>query len=276
MNEILDKGGRSIERLASRFLEAFDTHSWTADREPQPSTLSIKEAYRVQDVVTRLRCLRGEQVVGFKVGCTSQAIRTQLGLREPIYGRLFDRYLYPDGAVFDGSAFVNCAIEPEMVILTGRDLQGEKLSDEQLIDGIASVRPGIELHHFKFWFSPTTSQELICSGGIHAGLVIGSSMVSPKECRFADEIFSVFLNGRQITKAPASEIMGGPLESMRWLITHLTRQGKFLKENSLIIPGSPVELVQIERDAELTIRVAGVGSVHATFEGIPLKSERPM
>lgn len=276
MNGILKEGDSSIELLASRFLKAFDTLTWTADTEPQPASLSMKQAYMVQNVVTRLRCQRGEQTIGFKVGCTSQAIRTQFKLREPIYGRLFDRNLYSDGAVIDGSAFVNCAVEPEMVIRTRKHLQGENISDEELIDGIASVRPGIELHHFKFWFSPTTSQELICSGGIHAGLVIGNSLVSPRKCRFTDEMFSVFLDGRMITEAPASEIMGGPLKSMRWLIACLTRQGRFLKADSLIIPGSPVELIRIENDAELTIKIGGVGSAHAKFEGYPLKSGRPM
>jgi 2-keto-4-pentenoate hydratase len=275
MNEILNIGGTVIERLASRFLEAYDTFSWTAGTDLRPGSLSIKQAYMVQDVVTRLRRQRGEQTIGFKVGCTSQAIRTQFGLSEPIYGRLFDRNLYSHGAAIDRSAFLNCAIEPEMVIRTRKDLRGENLSDEELVDGIESVRPGIELHHFKFWFSPTTSQELICSGGIHAGLVIGRSIVSPGECRFTDEMFSVFLDGRLITQAPASEIMGGPLNSMRWLIACLTKQGKYLKAESLIIPGSPVELVPIESDAELTIKVAGVGSAHAKFEVQPLKPSRP-
>ena len=41
-------------------------------------------------------------------------------------------------------------------------------SDRQLVEAIEYVSPGIELHNFKFWFAPPTSQELICSGGISA------------------------------------------------------------------------------------------------------------
>ena len=120
-----------------------------------------------------MRVDRGEDVVGFKVGCTSQAIRSQFGLQEPISGRLFSPYIYEEGVHLDWRDYIHCAIEPEMVLKIGKDLANEALSDDQLMDAIEYVSPGIEIHHFKFWFSPPSSQELICSGGIHAGLVIG-------------------------------------------------------------------------------------------------------
>ena len=56
-----------------------------------------------------------------------------------------------------------------MVLTTGVDLCGTNLPHGQLVDAIECVSTGIELHNFRFWFTPPTSQELICSGGIHAG-----------------------------------------------------------------------------------------------------------
>ena len=91
----------------------------------------------------------------------------------------------------------------------------------------------------KFWYSPPSLQELICSGGIHAGLVIGDEKVPPRDLQFRDEVFHVYKDDKRVTLAPASEIMGGPLNSLRWLVENLTIQGKSLKSGSLMIPGSP-------------------------------------
>ncbi len=254
-----------INSFAEKFYDTFYEREWPGELSPHISELSIDEAYQVQDLVAMMRVDKGEKVVGFKVGCTSSAIRSQFGLQKPISGRVFSPYVYEEGVQLDWRDYVHCAIEPEMVLKIGRDLRDEGLSDAQLIDAIDYVSPGIEIHHFKFWFSPPSSQELICSGGIHAGFVVGNTKVSPQELSFDKESFCVYKDGNLITKAPASEIMGGPLKSLRWLVNSLVRGGRYLKKDSFVIPGSPVELVDIIQDTRLRIEIEHVGSFSADF-----------
>ncbi len=255
-----------INLLAPKFTYAFYNRSWPGELDPPVSDLSIVEAYAVQDLVAQMRIQRGEEVVGFKVGCTSEAIRTQFGLDEPISGRLFRPHVREEGVEVNWNDYVNCAIEPEMVLTIGAELCGTGLSDERLIGAIECVGVGIELHNFRFWFGPPTSQELICSGGIHAGLIVGKSTVSPRELSFEHELFSVRSNGQLITEAPASEIMGGPVHSLRWLVDSLTNRGSCLPRGSLVIPGSPVGLTCIDRDTELSVEIEGVGVVVSRFK----------
>jgi 2-keto-4-pentenoate hydratase len=153
-----------------------------------------------------------------------------------------------------------------MVLTIGVDLCGIGLPHDQLIDAIECVSAGIELHNFRFWFTPPTSQELICSGGIHAGLIVGNTKVSPKQLSFEHELFSVRKNGEFTTEAPASEIMGGPIHSLRWLVDSLTKRGSCLKKGSLVIPGSPVGLTCIDQDTALSVEIDGVGVVVAHFK----------
>ncbi len=77
---------RLIDLLASKFTQAFYVGNWSGELKPPVSDISIAEAYAVQDRVAEMRVQRGEEVVGFKVGCTSEAIRSQFGLSEPISG----------------------------------------------------------------------------------------------------------------------------------------------------------------------------------------------
>ena len=255
-----------LDLLANKFTQAFYERNWSGKLEPPVSDISIAEAYKVQDLVVERRVQRGEEVVGYKVGCTSEAIRSQFGLSESISGRLFSPHVHEEGAEVNWKNYVNCAIEPEMVLTIGVDLYGTNLPHDQLIDAIECVSVGIELHNFRFWFTPPTSQELICSGGIHAGLIVGKNKVSPKQLSFEHELFSVRKNGELITEAPASEIMGGPIYSLGWLVDSLTNRGSCLKKGSLVIPGSPVGLTCIDQDTELSIEIAGVGVLVSHFE----------
>ena len=128
------------------------------------------------------------------------------------------------------------------------------------------MSPGIEIHNFKFWCSPPSSPELICSGGIHAGLVIGNKKVSPRKMSFQNEVFRVYKDETIITEAPASEIMGGPLHSLRWLVRFLTQREMSLKRGSFVIPGSPVELVPISTDTELKVEIDLLDNLTTKFK----------
>ncbi|SVD57858.1 uncharacterized protein METZ01_LOCUS410712, partial [marine metagenome] len=176
----------NFDSIAADFFHVFYEKEWLGDEEDRISRLSIADAYKVQDLVTEKRIEAGESIAGFKVGCTSAAIHEQFGLDEPINAKLFRPHIFEGSVTLDWRDYINCAIEPEMVLKIGKDLKGDNLSDEELIDGIDYVSPGIEVHNFKFWNAVPTIQELICSGGIHAGLMVGEARVSPKNLLFQD------------------------------------------------------------------------------------------
>ena len=73
-------------------------------------------AYTVQHQLRRIRQQRGEVVCGFKIGCTSAKIRTQLGLKESVHGYLWDTEQYSSGAVLAPDAFYGLAIEGELAV----------------------------------------------------------------------------------------------------------------------------------------------------------------
>jgi len=254
-----------IDSLAQGFGDLFYNGNFSGDRSFDMQSLSLGQAYQVQERVAAARLARGERAVGYKVGCTSRAIQEQFNLREPIFGRLFKPHVLPSGAVLHWDRYTGCAIEPEMVIKMGRDLAGGDMSLEQVRDAIEHVSPGIEVHNFKFWFDPVTSQELIASNGIHACLVKGSDKALPEELDFKSETFQVFIKGALAAQGTAEQIMGGPLHSIRWLAVCLANRGQVLKKGEYVIPGSPVELLRIAQDSQVRVAIQGVGSVEAKF-----------
>ena len=254
----------NLAALADAFFHTFYSNNGQKNGMSLHS-LSVLESYQVQDLVCQRRIEKGDRVVGYKVGCTSSAIRDQFGITEPISGRLFSPYILREGAKINWKSYANCAIEPEIVLTIGSDLFGQNLSDEALMSAIKYVSPGIELHNYTFWHDPPCIQELICSGGIHAGLIVGDTKVSPRDLSFKHDVFSVYRNKNLISSAEACEIMGGPLESLRWLTNFLSSNGEVLKRGSLVIPGSPTELIEVNHDCNIDVAIGNVGQVSAIF-----------
>jgi 2-keto-4-pentenoate hydratase len=250
--------------FAASFLRAFDDHQApTADL--SIDALSIEDAYSVQQLVIERRSVRGEQPVGYKVGCTSAAIRQQFGLSEPICGRIMDPFVTRGDATLDMSDYIQPAIEPEFVLTVGKDLDDVPSDDQHLLDAIKSVSAGIEVHNYHFWFGQPTIQELIASNGIHANLVIGDQHVGPYDVDWVHGAVSVMREGATVTSGVAADIMGGPLHSLRWLIAHLVEHGSGLRAGDIVIPGSAVELVPVASGDRIVAEFGQLGSVEVTF-----------
>ena len=116
---------RHLAELAEAFLQIHLSRKLDPSVEFELGALSIDDAYEVQRRVIAAREARGEKVVGHKVGCTSEAIRQQFGLSEPICGRLMAPHVRYGNTVLDWNDYVDLAVEPEFVIGIGRDVRWE-------------------------------------------------------------------------------------------------------------------------------------------------------
>jgi 2-keto-4-pentenoate hydratase len=252
-----------LQRLADTFLRIFREHRFDGRCDVPVGTLSIDDAYEVQRWVIAGRVAEGERAVGYKVGCTSRAIRQQFGLDEPICGRLMAPHVHHGDTALDWNTFHRPAVELEFVLTIGRDLADE----ESLADAIDCVSPGIEVHNYRFWMGDPTSQELVASNGIPAALVVGERKMRPMGLDLGMEGVGVWLDGELAASGIGAEIMGGPLRSLRWLVNHHVRRGEALRAGQLVIPGSPVGLVPVGPGDRVTAGFTHAGRVEAEFMG---------
>ena len=75
-----------LDELARRMLADYDART-PGKLLGEPIDLTTVQAYALQAEIARLRERRGENVIGYKVGCTSRPIQAQLGVEEPIFGQ---------------------------------------------------------------------------------------------------------------------------------------------------------------------------------------------
>ena len=254
-----------LDDIAETFLQFHITKNVDPQCGFDMASISTEDAYEIQRRVIAARVASGEVVVGYKVGCTSRAIRRQFGLTEPICGRVMAPHVFHGNTVLNWNDYVRCAVEPEFVFMIGKDLPNEVKDERELVAAIEYISPGIEVHNYKFWFGKPTLQELVASNGIHAGLVISRKKVRPEGLYFNLEGVGLFRNGELAASGIGAEIMGGPLKSLRWLANHLIRRGEPLRAGQIVIPGSAVELVSVEPGDRVAARFTHVGCVEAEF-----------
>jgi len=256
----------TIQRFAEEILGIFRNHSLRRTSNDDIQGLSIDDAYAAQGKYLAARIATGERTVGYKVGCTSPAIRTQFGLTEPVCGRLMAPHIYHDGDRLDINEYISCALEPELVLHIGTDLDGSNLESSHLQSAIAAISPGIEVHNYRFWYGRPTHQELIASNAIHAALVVGAKHEYRPELDLTKERTALLINNVEVATGFGAEIMGGPIESLRWLLTHLRKSKTALRMGDLVIPGSATKLVPVAAGDSAEARFTHFGSCRATFE----------
>src|ERR1700730_15575259 len=163
-----------LQALARRLLADYDAKT-PGPHFGEPLDLTTVQAYALQVEIARLREQRGEKVIGYKVGCTSRPIQVQLGVKEPIFGRLFDTECQRSGVRLSSARYANLAVEGEIAVRLSKDLPSEPLSAEVCREAIAEVFPVIELHHYVLPGAWPPGQWLIASNGMHGGLVLAEA-----------------------------------------------------------------------------------------------------
>ena len=256
-----------VDVFAEEIRGIFRDHRLSRTSDIDIQQLSIDEAYAVQQKYLAGRIANGERTIGYKVGCTSPAIQTQFGLSQPICGRLLAPHVYDDGETLYSDDYVNCALEAELVFRIGTELDGSNLETAFLRSAIAAVSPGIEVHNYRFWYGNPTSQELIASNGIHAGLVVGTAQALPPEVDLGQERTSLVVNGVEVSTGFGAELMDGlgPIGSLGWLVSHLRKDNLRLRAGDLVIPGAVTKLIPVKAGDAAEARFTHFGACHAKF-----------
>lgn len=263
---IAEKVLEDIEGLRQSSVFASLHHHRHDDAAVAAPEFGLGKAYRVQACARSLRELRGEKCVGYKVGCTSAAVRERLGLTsvEAIRGLLWSsEQIRPDpvGVVaVNESSFRRLAIEGELAVT----LISTDSSD--VSDWVVDLEAIIELHHSALDGPPRVrAAEIICKNGIHAGVVRGRNV---RRTRLGDVSLTsplvTTIDGRQIDCAAglsSLEINGirGPVGTVSWL---RSQPGVSLGPGLTILTATPGNLVAVGEES------GNIGLLKAQFEDL--------
>ncbi len=247
-----------LDELARRMLAAYDGRT-QGELFGELIDLTTVQAYALQAQVARLRAQRGENVIGYKVGCTSKPIQVQLGVKEPIFGRLFDTECHPSGVRLSAARYANLAIEGELAIRLSQDLPRHPLADEEYAGAIGSVFPVIELHHYVLPMHGRPATALIASGGMQAGLVRAVRETACSGQIPAVQDLDVTIDDRLAGTTCEPWTMGGPATTLRWLSARLAEWGLQILRGQVILTGSALSLFPVQPGSRVVAEARPLG-----------------
>jgi 2-keto-4-pentenoate hydratase len=227
-------------------------------------SISIEDALRIQLAVTNLREKRGEEVIGYKIGCVSKDTQRKMGFTKPAWGRLWKNELYLDGVTLDKRNFANPAMEAEFGIVLNRDLTPELVNLDYILDSIETIHPIIEIHNLVFNGDPPFGAELLANNAIHAGVVMGK----PTKANIKSEItdLKLIFDNEIIDTWSDKKWPHDMLSEVEWLVKEQDKIGNILKKGNLILTGAYGLPIPINDKELIQVTSSLFGNVSAVFK----------
>ncbi|HWJ65492.1 MAG TPA: fumarylacetoacetate hydrolase family protein [Nocardioides sp.] len=239
-------------------------------------TDDLPAAYAVQQGLVQARIAGGVDVVGRKIGATSEAVQRQLGVDQPDFG-----YLLSDMDVSDGvngepismRTLVQPRVEAEVAFVLARDIDvpEEEITLELVRDAVEVALPALEIvdSRIEDWdigFTDTVADN--ASSGLFVvgrdGLPLsgrGEGGIEPREV-----IMSLTINGEERSSGNGAACLGDPLEALRWLAVQAARFGDPLRAGHLILSGALGPFVPFAPGDRVTASISGFAPLTVSFE----------
>jgi 2-keto-4-pentenoate hydratase len=261
------------EAIAQELYEAY------RDGEPiaPPRTrwnLTVTDGYEIARRVIDYRLERGEEgdLAGYKIGFTSEAVREDLAVEEPAFGRLLDRTRPSTAAdsTIDSSEFIAPRIEPEITFVLG-ERPYDSLADGDALDAVRAIVPAIEIVDCRIRGWDFTPPEAIADNALAAALLVGeerspSGLDGGHGPDLTREQVAVEIDGQQVAAGTGAAVLGHPVRALTWLADALAERGETLEAGDLVSTGSITRPIPIEPGQRVTARFDSLGSVDVGVE----------
>jgi len=225
--------------------------------------ITNEEALIIQSNVARLREKRGEEIIGYKIGCISKDTQKKMGFIQPACGYLWKSELYTSGIELNKKDYTNPAMEAEFGVILNRDIKPEISSFDYILESIEGIYPLIEIHNLVFHGNEPYGAELLANNAIHAGVVLGLETKLPTnkletdlKLIYDNEIMDTWVN----KKWPVDM-----LSEVNWLVKEQAKSNNYLKKGDLILTGAYGFPVPINDKKIIEVTSSAFGPVRAIF-----------
>jgi 2-keto-4-pentenoate hydratase len=252
----------TADELGERLYDAY-RHGTPLDPATLPD-LTVSDGYAVQRTATSHRAADEGPVVGYKVGFTSAAIRDELGVDEPAYGRLLAETVRPEGRI-DADGLIDPRIEPEVALRLAEPLDPPATPVDALAE-VGAVIPVIEVVDSRVEGWETTAGSAVADNALAARVVHGDRIADLDAVDLALDGVEVRRNGERVATGVGADVLGSPARVVAWLAGALAERGERLDAGDLVSTGSLTGLIPLDPGDTVEARFASLGSVTVARE----------
>ncbi|PSN20503.1 hydratase [filamentous cyanobacterium CCP5] len=214
--------------------------------------LSIQQATRLQvDLIGRLSPELGP-IVGFKAALTSPEAQAQIGVNHPLYGYLLEEMLLESGDSVSLGFGARPMAEADLMVRVGSEAINSATTDAELLASLDAVIPFMELPDLVYRAGAAIDGTALIAVNVGAryGVMGEPIALTPTDAwmtRLGNIRAHLFNDaGQTVATGESSQLLGHPIQVVRWLRDSLAAQGTELRAGDLLSLGSMSALVPVE------------------------------
>ena len=226
---------------------------------------SLRDAYGIQDRMTELL---GWRHGGWFCACTNLEIQSMLGLAEPYYARLFERFILDSPARLDPDDFPPMVLECEFGFRLAHDLPARSApySRAEVEAAIATVHPTIEVvaGHLSDWPNQDV-YSVIADNGTDGALIVGPGTEEWRGLDLTGTEVVLTINGCEERRGSGAHVLGDPLAAFVWLANARSRAGGGLRAGDIHNTGTATAIYWVTPGDDAVADFGDLGEVRLSI-----------
>jgi len=255
-----------IQSIAKELRTAEEQRSPVAPVATRFGELTVADAYGVQLANVELRLAGGDRILGRKIGLTSLAMQTQLGVDQPDYGHLLASMTVPNGGAVPTGELIAPRIELEVAFLLGRDLEGPGVTTADVLAATEAVFPSLEIIDSRIADWKIGLVDTIADNASSGRFVMPSRLtpVRDLDLRLIGGIMEI--NGVLTSWSCGAAALGDPAACVAWLANALAAYGGRLGAGEILLSGALDKSVPVKAGDVVRAEFDRLGSASVRFE----------
>ncbi len=258
-------------RAAADLLQAESTREQITLLTLRHPDMTMDDAYAIQNAIFRAKLAAGRRLVGWKIGLTSRAMQSALGIDIPDSGLLFDDMIFEQGTTVPAGRFIQPRIEVELAFVMKQALGGADLTRRDVLAATGYLAPAIEILDTRIHRTdPQTGQartvlDTISDNAANAGIVLGRERhgIDDFDLRWVGAL--TFRDGVIEETGLGAGVLNDPVESVVWLARRMAQYGQSIAPGQVILSGSFIRPVECPPGTNIRADFGAFGSVEINF-----------
>ncbi len=256
---------KTVQSLASHLEQAeLKTQDVVKITDAHPD-MDFDDAYAIQYAIRKAKLSRGQKFAGLKMGLTSRAKMTQMGVDTPIFGFLMDYMARGDGGEIRIDELIHPKVEPEIAFVTKADLHGPGCHIGDVLAATDFVVPAMEVIDSRYRDFKFDLKSVIADNTSSSRFVAGGHAGDPRELDLRTLGVVLEKNGEVVATGAAAAVLGHPANSVAMLANMLGARGEHIPAGTFIMTGAVTEAVAVRKGDSINARFQGLGSISVRF-----------
>ncbi|MEN9879589.1 MAG: hypothetical protein RIQ55_235 [Pseudomonadota bacterium] len=255
----------TIDKLGDSLYDALLARKPIAPLTAAHPDMTIENAYHVQQRMIARRLQQGEKVIGKKIGVTSKAVMSMLGVHQPDFGYLLDGMVYNEGESIEMASLIQPKAEGEIAFLMKKDLQGPGLTAADVLAATEGVMACFEIVDSRIQDWKIKIQDTVADNASCGVFVLGDQLVDIANLDLALCGMVLEKNGEIVVTGAGAASMAHPVNAMVWLANMLGTLGIPLKAGDIVLSGAMGAMVPVTKGDNLRMMIGGVGGCSVRF-----------